>query len=87
MHLSTIILSAAATVPQATASLQCTIKPGSCVADWVDGATRVLNGDYMISSDEQTKLVCAETCAAAGFTVAGVEDSTECHCGTSVSPV
>eukprot|EP00937_MAST-01D_sp_MAST-1D-sp2_P007217 g7217.t1 len=67
----------------ALAELNCTVSSPSdaCRADWVDGATRLLNGD-VFQTGSISKVSCAASCAAMGYPVAGVENGGECHCGT-----
>ena len=66
----------------ATADLHCTVTNSTCFADFVDGKTRILAGDYFTTSSTQTKESCADECRTAGFRTAAVEDGGECHCGT-----
>ena len=48
-----------------------------------DGAARTLTG-YSFTSASMTTAQCQATCAAKGFSLAGVEFGQECYCGDSL---
>lgn len=49
---------------------------------FVDGPARALTGSSLVSSS-MTLESCTAKCASGGFTMAGLEYSTECYCGNS----
>ncbi|KAI9880513.1 MAG: hypothetical protein M1830_002553 [Pleopsidium flavum] len=53
-----------------------------CGTDNVDG--RILTGDNE-SNDKMTVETCIDYCSGKGFSVAGVEYSTQCYCGNSIA--
>ncbi|KAJ7752824.1 hypothetical protein DFH07DRAFT_921710 [Mycena maculata] len=48
----------------------------------VDTSSRVLQG-YSVTISALTPALCQSTCASQGFTIAGVEDGSQCYCGNS----
>ncbi|KAJ3555814.1 hypothetical protein NM688_g2369 [Phlebia brevispora] len=48
----------------------------------VDTSSRVLANDVITILSNNTAAVCATHCQSTGYTFAGVEYGTECHCGT-----
>eukprot|EP00051_Salpingoeca_urceolata_P002175 m.47862 g.47862 ORF g.47862 m.47862 type:complete len:851 (-) comp11951_c0_seq1:94-2646(-) len=77
-----VVVAAAATV---SAQFSCNTTQVGCFSDYEDGRTRVLPlGPIAVRHNSQKD--CALACFAFAYNVSGVEDGTQCFCGSSVPP-
>ncbi|KUI70087.1 WSC domain-containing protein 2 [Cytospora mali] len=52
---------------------------------YADNSSRALRDTELLSAaGEMTNALCIDFCQAQGFTLAGAEDGTECHCGSTL---
>lgn len=86
----TILTSSSGTTTTTTTTTSTTTSATSTPTGWSllgcyqDGPTRALQGKEVTSSSNSPAF-CTSTCAAAGYTLAGVEYGTECYCANTIT--